>query len=377
MAKALAHHSLMKLLPCILLGLATVTSLLPQFVFAHHKELHIAMFTQRDQGDAFWGEVEEFMRAACRNLGIRLSVSYANNSHIKMLEQVKVAAQSSDKPDVLLVPNYKLTAEQQIKLAEATQTPIFLFITGLDHDALLRVGQPREKFKYWIGSLLTDDEQAGFDLANMLIDEGIKQNVSRLPNGKIPLVGIQGDIAALGSINRVESLQRAIRTRSDVELLQLTSSRWKKSLAKQQYKTLMTRYPNTAIVWSASDVMASGVVEAAEELNTAVITGGVDWAEVGLTLVQDKKLVATMGGHFMNGGWAAVVLYDYFHGVDFAQESAQLKTRMKPLTPQNIDQYLKKFGANTWQDINFTSYSKLHNPGLTHYHFNLGETRSE
>ena len=43
-----------------------------------------------------------------------------------------------------------------------------------------------------------------------------------------------------------------------------------------------------------------------------------------MVALRSGRLAALAGGHFMSGAWVLVMLYDYHHGHDFADESLQL-----------------------------------------------------
>ena len=54
-----------------------------------------------------------------------------------------------------------------------------------------------------------------------------------------------------------------------------------------------------------------GVVAAGKSPGKDVFIGGLNWDPPALDKVKDGALVTTVGGHFMIGGWALVLLYDY------------------------------------------------------------------
>jgi len=71
-----------------------------------------------------------------------------------------------------------------------------------------------------------------------------------------------------------------------------------------------------------------------------------------------------------------VQLYDYFHGIDFAEEGVSQRTPMPIVTGKNAAVFLKnitggKLHENSLRRIDFSRYSKYLNPGLTKYPFDL------
>jgi PAS domain S-box-containing protein len=78
----------------------------------------------------------------------------------------------------------------------------------------------------------------------------------------------------------------------------------------------------------------------------------------------------SVGGHFMDGAWAAVLLYDYLNGIDFANERLQFESQMAGITRAN----LKKFSAFLSldkQSLNFRLFSKALNQQLKLYSLDL------
>jgi hypothetical protein len=82
-------------------------------------------------------------------------------------------------------------------------------------------------------------------------------------------------------------------------------------------------------------------------------------------------MVATAGGHFMEGGWAVVMLFDYFNGKDFASESVNVKSPMGLITADNAKIYQTKFGTGNWGQINFNLFTKTNNKALKSYNFKI------
>lgn len=344
--------------------------LLGDLVYAHHKEIKISLITGRSANDAFWKPVEDFMRAACDDLGMELKVYYARGSRSKMKSIAKKSG--SEKPDALVFSNIKKTASQIIQSSEKSKVTMFLFNGGIADENREKVGHPREKYKYWIGEMLPDDEGAGFDLANMLIDAA-KGKVGS--DGKVHMVGINGIVSDMGAIERGKGLNRAVQARDDVVLHQVVPANWEQAKARAQVKKLMKRYPETSVFWASSDLMSVGIIEGAQQLSLAprkdIFTAGVDWASEGIKSVEAGMMNATAGGHFMEGGWVAVVLYDYFHGIDFVDESLEMRSKMSILTKDNVGSYIQLFGEGDWSEIDFKQFSKKLNPEVKKYDFGL------
>ena len=126
------------------------------------------------------------------------------------------------------------------------------------------------------------------------------------------------------------------------------------------------------IVWSANDNMALGVVKAIEELDIkgVLVVGGVDWDKAAREAVEQGTLHVSVGGHFLDGAWAAVLLYDYLNGVDFANEKTQFESPMVGMNHYNV-QTLSPFLSLDRQSLDFSQFSKSKNPLLKLYALDL------
>lgn len=102
-----------------------------------------------------------------------------------------------------------------------------------------------------------------------------------------------------------------------------------------------------------------------------IVTGGIDWLPEALEEVRNKEIDVSVGGHFIEGGWVAVLIYDYFNGKDFASERVSWKTHMRPITSSNVDYYENKLNEKNWGKINFRKFSKVYNPSIKKYDFKM------
>lgn len=365
------NYLMMIFIGLILISLAPVS-------FAKQEKFTVALFTSRSVGDAFWGVVADIAKAACDDLGMNLKAYYANSSLIKMREQVEEATSGPNKVDALIIHNFNGIGYSAIDVGEKAKVPIFLFNAGIDYG---KVGKPREKYKYWIGEMLPNDEKAGYDLANFLIKTA-KKNGKIAKNGKVHLVAVSGPKSAPAAIEREKGLKRAIKTRNDVELKQIVNvNDWRGDLAEKQFGVMMRRYPETTVGWSASDIMSIGIIRSLKKINKQpgkdLFTGGVDWASEGLEAVIAKEMSASAGGHILEGGWVSVLLYDYLNGIDFSDETVMMRSNMHLLTMENIQKYIKVFGKGEWDKIDFRKFSKKYNSGIKKYDFSMDKVLSQ
>ncbi len=188
------------------------------------------------------------------------------------------------------------------------------------------------------------------------------------------MLGINGARNTASPILRGKGLEDAVFETKDVVLHQVVHAYWDREEARTISRSLLKRYPNISVIWSASDLMALGAADGIEDSGMIpgkdVLTGGIDWAPFVFDKVQEKRISASVGGHIFDGAWAMVLIYDHFHKVFTAFQSE--KTQFFLITPENVDNYKKIYTPSVWQKINFKKFSKFENPEIIDYNFGVG-----
>jgi uncharacterized protein YdcH (DUF465 family) len=63
-------------------------------------------------------------------------------------------------------------------------------------------------------------------------------------------------------------------------------------------------------------------------------------------------------------------LYDYIHGIDFADDvSTEIRAPLHIATQENVDKFLRLF--DRFEQIDYSVYSKHLNPDLQHYNLSI------
>jgi PAS domain S-box-containing protein len=118
--------------------------------------------------------------------------------------------------------------------------------------------------------------------------------------------------------------------------------------------------------------MALGVLKAIKELGLEekIVVGGVDWDKAAQEAILNGRMDVSVGGHFLDGAWAAVLLYDYLNGIDFANERLQFESPMVGITRANLKKF-SPFLSLDKQSLNFRLFSKVLNQQLKLYSLDL------
>src|SRR5262249_6920957 len=149
------------------------------------------------------------------------------------------------------------------------------------------------------------------------------------PDGKLHMLAIAGDRSTPSSINRNLGMHRAVAEAPMVVLEEEVYAAWARENAAQQAESLYRRYPDVKLVWAGNDRMSFGAMAAWEKRGgkpgVHAWFSGVNPSTEALEAVKSGRLTSLAGGHFITGAWALVMIYDYHHGRDFADERLELR----------------------------------------------------
>lgn len=353
------------------------------FAVAGEEPVRAVFLNPAPAGNAFWDAVTRHMQAAAEDLGIHLSVhyldknevtsrfAYVNAAAVALAEQPLSAQPLSaqPRPQYLVFLNLKDTGYRILEMAEQAQVKSLIILSDIHPEDATKMDQPRRRFKHWIAHLSPDDENAGYLLGLSLIAEASQ----RWPSTGAKIAAILGSKNGTAAELRFAGLQRAVHENPSAMLhIGVPTRTWLQSEGQEKTALLLAQYPDLNVVWAASDSLAFGVRDALQQLKPQAITGGVDWTDEGLQAVVDGKITASVGGHFLEGIMAMVMLYDYHHGVDFVTDTGvRLTTPMHVATRASATRVKSSLSAENIRRIDFRKLSKVRTKTLKKYDFSV------
>lgn len=325
--------------------------------------------------EAYWVGVSEVMNKAAQDLGIEFKTLFAERDILREIELVKSVTRltKSQQPDYLIIAGEKAILPEQLKLAEAAQIPVFLIANIPNAQQRLQIGYPRERFKYWLGSLTPQAEAAGYMTGQALIKAGLQAGLQDA-SGRLSLLALSGTRSTGSSVQRNRGLASALKDFPQVDLKQVVHADWRQDKAYVQTTHLLQRYPDVRLIWCANDQIALGAMQALKDANLQpgkdVLLSAINTSVEAMQALVEGRLSALAGGHYLSGAWALVVLYDYHHGVDFAiTEGLEMDRSMFALfSPEQAQRFIK---APLGYALDFRRYTKHLNPQLLHYRFDF------
>ena len=335
----------------------------------------IAMFYPRDA--PFWTNFINLMNEAALDLGIELQTFSAKGNRILMKQQFLSVLKGENKVDVVIFNNYKNSASQFIKLANDAEIYSFLVNSAMTADKSLEMGLPREKYPYWLGQMYPDEKGTNQRITNTLINDAR----DKYPEQEINIIGINGPISSGAAIMRLDAFKETLEQQKNVKLHQVVHiESWDEAEASIKFQALMKRYQDTNVVWAGSARLVDGILMGEKPLGLTAgndyFTGGIGFKKSMLEAIRNGQVSATAGGHYIEGAWSLVLIYDYLSGKDFINHGVELLTPMGVVTHENVQLYIDNLTAEKWtktnlRKINFRQYSKAINSELDGYQFDF------
>jgi|GEM_PF-1238530 len=362
------------ILSITLVGLTAILPAVPE-----ETPLRVVVFTPTTQDNTYWPQVYEIMEAAADDLGVELLFHGfdVRDRYAKADLGTKIL-QSVGRIDGAI---FSVAFGQTLPLLQATESlRIPVIVQGpLFESELPALGyRPRRTFASWVGLFSQDEHEKGRELGRVLIDAALRTGLTSTA-GTVPVAGVGGDPSWFGSQVREAGLVAAVQAHPEAVLFQVVPTLWAESDGYEMGRALLARYPDTTVIWAASDQLAIGAARGAREAGLVVgedlVIGGLDLSRAGLEHVRDGRLTATTASLLF--GYARVLVYltDYVRGVDFADETGtEFVLPVWTATAENAGEFLQLYRAH--DEIDYRLLSRALNPELESYDFSPARLRA-
>ncbi len=333
------------------------------------KEPPRIVFINVDVHHWHWSMIADATKKAAQDLGVKLEVIDTVRDHLLYRKTALGVLARPDAPDFLLIGNEKESAAKVLTSSRGVRTKIFLFNNGfVSAENRTRLRAPRVDYPQWIGQLIPDNYQSGYDTGVVLFEALQKA----FPNEELQVLGLTGAFNTHASLERERGFMAAADRYPRVRVMQNVSAEWNGSIAENKTYYLLRRYPRIRGIWSANDEMAEGAMRAAEKNGKVpgkdILFTGFGWSATGMAAIQDSRMLASAGGHFLDGAWAMARLYDYHNGLDNMLD--QQKSQLILMDASNVARIKTNMDQKKWQRFDFKKWSRLHNPKLKSYDAN-------
>ena len=322
--------------------------------------------------EAFWVSYSQFMQAAATDLHMDLRILYSDRKGEVTLKQAREVLKGPDRPDYLVFVNEQYIAPQILRLAQGSGVKLFIVNNALTPDQMRLLGSSPDKYPDWLGSLVPNDEEAGYQMLKELIR--LHRPVAR--GQVIELLAFSGMKITPAAQLREKGMMRALAEHPEVRLRQLVHGEWTRERTYEQARLLFKRYPKASLIWTANDEMFAGAMQAYHETGgtpgKGALFGTINNSTMALQALLDGRLSVLLGGHFSLGGWALVQLHDYDQGVDVSQYGGRdVQIPLLQLIDRAQARRLLVLGARQGYGVDFQTLSAKGRPTSYRYPFSL------
>lgn len=331
----------------------------------------------------FWKRVHDLVGATGEDLDLDFEIYYSEENYIKLMEQVDtVLSNPATRPDGIIFHNYKRTGEKILAVAERYKVKSLIFNAGFTATKNPNL-RPRTRYKHWVGEVLPDDEYAGAELFKQL-DRAARSLPDHQPNNLLQVLAMEGNKSSAAYQARKRGFVKALEQSKNTVFTQYVPADWSRTVAQEKFPVLLKRYPKIKLMWAANDNMALGLIDGARDHSSVpgrnFVVGGIDWLPESFEAVREGKMAVTIGGHFVEGMWALILLYDYLNGFDFSEQYGHsLSTQMLAVTKDELDKYgdiTSKLDLDNLRQFDFKALTKTHNVPAHTYQFNIAHLLS-
>jgi ABC-type sugar transport system substrate-binding protein len=309
----------------------------------------------------FYKRFEDFAKIGAEKLGVELIVLNADDKEEKQLRDIEdLIAKGVD--GIIVAPVTGAVARTIFKKCEDAKIPV------VDADRNPGV-EPQTEFKQYLAFVGPDNLDAGYRIAKYLI-----QNMSAGPDGVKSIVGIGGKPGVTNAELRSQGLLKAVAEFPEVKLLaSQLSGGFDRENGMALMEDFLVAYDNIDAVWCVNDATALGAIAAiknAGRLNEMLV-GGMDLDRDACESVALGELDYTSGGHWLTGGFALVMLYDYLHGIPIKESERFAQVKLMEVTnPEMAKEVIKKFHDKA-VDYDWLKMSRFHNPSAPAAYFEI------
>ncbi len=298
----------------------------------------------------FWNNYVAFAKEGAKELGVKLIVLNANNKPDSLPKYIEDL--TSRGVDGMIVVPYWATDKVALRNTKRAKIPLMFADTYSDV-------QPQDpKYPNYIGFIGPSDEDAGYRMANALF-EAIQPGA----NGKKAIGVVDGTPGTSVAIDRAKGLDRALKEHPEVVVAGRVSGNFVRDESQTAFAPVLQAHPEIKGVWAANGGTATGVMtaiqNAGKEPGKDIQVVAMDLNPENVQAVESGKLLYDIGGHWLQGGFALVLMYDHLNGFKIPADKANMKISLLPLTKDKVPAFRKLY-PNGVPAYDFKAHSKTY-----------------
>jgi ABC-type sugar transport system substrate-binding protein len=300
----------------------------------------------------FWNNYIKFMRTGAKELGVDLVVLNADNKPDQMVKSLEDLV--AQKVDGIIFTPYWATATRGMTLAKEANIPVILTDTYADFEP------QGTRFPNYLAFIGPSDEDAGSQMAEALF-AAMKPDA----NGKKVIGVVNGTAGTSVAIDRRKGLALALKRHPEVVVAGEVDGNFVRDTSQTKFESLYQGHPDIKGVWAANGGTATGVMVALKNANKQpgkdVLVVAMDLNPENVDAVKKGDLLFDIGGHWLQGGFALVMMYDQLKGKPIPKAVSNIKLSLLPLTQDRVAQFETDFPGGV-PSYDFKKHSRAYTP---------------
>ena len=299
----------------------------------------------------FWNRYVEFIQQGADELGVELVILNADNNADQMAKFIEDLV-ARDVDGIIQVPYWATGVKT---LSDAGDIPVIMA------DVYLEDINPQDAdYPNYLAFIGPSDEAAGYQMAITLF-------AAMEPNedGKKVIGVVDGTPGTSVAIDRHAGLERALAEHPEVEVAGMVTGNFVRDESQAAFESLYQGNPDIKGVWCANGGTATGVMTAIKGADKVpgedILVVAMDLNPENVDAIKAGELLFDIGGHWLQGGFALVMMYDYLNGFDIPADQANVKLDLLPLTADLIPQFESDF-PNGVPVYDFKEHSRVYTP---------------
>ena len=322
--------------------------------FVAAANLRVALIVPDQETQRFWQQVVDFAQAVAEDHNIHLDIHYSDTNRFAFRTTIENILQQANKPDYLIFRPMQGTAVEAFSQLDSLNIGFVTLEQGLSDAELDEVGLPQQKYPNWLGAVVYDDADGGAQLTAALH----KRHLQLQPDSSMYMTAIAGGFERL-SLIRQSSLNQLPLRRGPIVLNQIFPMSWSVSTVQQNFPAIYDRYPDTDAYWCVSDAFALTISAwlNTHQAKTNPLIGGFDWLPEAISAIEQGKITASVGGHFLMAGKALLKIIAYQQG-DKQTAPSLLLEKYELIDQDNVADYQAFLQQAPWAAIDYRQFSR-------------------
>lgn len=323
---------------------------------AARDDVHLAVILP-SLGHEFWKNCLSLMQSAADELNITLDVYNAEDNADKAAEYIETACGSGI--DGLIFVAYFDLGQYALETAKnAGNIPVIII------DAYIPTITPGDgQFDNYLAFIGPSDEESGYQMASALFN-----TMTPDANGEYVVGVVNGTSGSTVAVDRRAGFEKAYQEYTNkgfkIRIAGEVTGDFVRDKSQEVTESLLQGNPDIKGIWAANGGTGSGVLAAVKSLGYVpgkdILIACMDLNSENVESVKSGEILFDIGGHWLQGVFATVMMYDYLNGFPLP-ENRNVKLTPIPIFQSDVDKFLSVF-VNYLPPYDVHDYSRTFNP---------------